>query len=554
MSVLGTSLLALALGACGGSSSVTRSRVDSSTASSSAPSRAIVTMVQGRYPESLDPALDYSPQGAEVNWVVYTGLTTYTHASGLPGATLIPGLATALPKISAGGRTYTVTLRRGLRYSDGQPVRASDFTRAVQRAIRLHWGGAGQFVTPVIAGGAAFAAGRSKTISGITANDATGRITIHLAAPYGPFDNVLAYPSLGLVPSDTPLRAEPTDPPPGAGPYEVTNIVPGHSYTVLRNPHWTALPGIGAGHVRQINVRVSGDLTANAQAVLDGSADVFDAADTLPAGVLAQIHAKAADRFTNVDVGSSTEYIFFDTLAKPFDSQLAREAVVIALDENTMSQLSAGALSPGCYFLPDAVPGHPTAPCPYGTPGSGNVAAARKLVKRAGVAGARVTVWSPSSTPRRQWMAYYTALLNRIGFKATQKVLPDPRYFAAIGTTKLQAQTGFADWNEDFADPVDFYLLLDGDAIEPTDNENYGQVDDSRIDSAIATLGQIPTPQLASDVAKWQQLDQYTARRAYVAVFGYDTDPKLMSARMDFGAAILQPVYGWDFTSLQLTR
>ena len=51
---------------------------------------------------------------------------------------------------------------------------------------------------------------------------------------------------------------------------------------------------------------------------------------------------------------------------KPFNNQLVREAVVIAIDRRALSKLASGTIIPGCYFLPPGVPGHPTAPCPYG--------------------------------------------------------------------------------------------------------------------------------------------------------------------------------------------
>ena len=79
--------------------------------------------------------------GRRGQWVAYTGLTTYAHANGVPGSELIPGLATALPTISNGGKTYTVTLRKGLMYSNGEPVKASDFAYTVERALKIPWGG-----------------------------------------------------------------------------------------------------------------------------------------------------------------------------------------------------------------------------------------------------------------------------------------------------------------------------------------------------------------------------------------------------------------------------
>ena len=62
---------------------------------------------------------------------------------------MIPGLAKSLPKITNGGKTYTLTLRKGLKYSDGTPVKASDFTVAVERMFKLNSGGS-PFYTDIV--------------------------------------------------------------------------------------------------------------------------------------------------------------------------------------------------------------------------------------------------------------------------------------------------------------------------------------------------------------------------------------------------------------------
>ena len=523
-----------------------------SSASSSANT---VQVVGGVFPQSLDPGLDYTTQGAETNWLVYTGLTTYKHVSGAAGGDLIPGVATALPTISDGGLTYTVTLRKGLVFSNGKPVVASDFLYTVERAIKIPWGGSGEFITPVITGATAYSTGKASTISGITTNNATGKIVIHLTAPYGPFDNVLAFPALGIIPSGFPLKPQPTSPPPGVGPYEVTNIVANESYDVVKNPHWAAMaiPGIPAGH-DNVDVKISSNITANALSVLNNSADIFDWADTIPGSLLGQIQSQAANRYRLVNLGGSTYYIFLNAQEKPFNNQLAREAVVTGLNEDAMSRIGSGTLAPACFFLPPAVPGHPTGKCPYGTPGTGNLAKAKALLKQSGMAGQPVTVWSQGRSPRQQWMTYYTQYLNQLGFKATQKVIADASYFLTVGEEKsLHPQTGFADWNQDFPNPVDFYgVLLDGKAILPTDNENFGETNDPYINSQVTKLGATPTTQLGSVVKQWQALDEYTAKKAYVAVFGYQKFPFFASDRIIYSKLVFQSIYGWDYSSFDL--
>ncbi len=539
----------VALSACGSSSSSSSSAGGSSSTSSSGSSGAI-TLVSGTAPDSLDPQFGYTTQAAEADWLAYTGLTTYAHSSGTAGGNLIPGLATALPQVSKDGKTYTATLRKGLVFSNGKPVKASDFTYTIERALKLPWGGSGQFLSGTIVGAKDFANGKAKSISGITADDATGKITIHLLAPYGAFGNVLAFPSQGIVPSGTPMKNEPNNPPPGVGPYMITNVVPNASFSEVKNPMWAKMniPGIPAGKVN-VNVKISSNVDANALSVLQNSADVFDWADTVPGSLLPQIQSQAKDRYSK-KVMNSTYYFFMNTKTKPFSSQLAREAVVTGMDQNALNRLGSGTLIPACYFIPPGMVGHPTAPCPYGDPASGgNLAKAKALVQQSGMAGTPVTVWSETRSPRQQWAAYYTDFLNKIGFKATQKVIADATYFTTIGNLKLNPQTGFADWNQDFPNPIDFYLLLQSTAIQPTNNQNFGQVKDPQVDSQSTQLGQVPTSKLSTIAAKWQALDEYVAKKAYVGVYGYQTFPAFTSNRIDLSSAVFHPLYGWDWSS-----
>jgi peptide/nickel transport system substrate-binding protein len=313
------------------------------------------------------------------------------------------------------------------------------------------------------------------------------------------------------------------------------------------------IPGIPPAKV-SVQVKIDSNVTANALAVLNNQADFFDWADTLPGSLLSQVTAKAQGRFNLVNLGGSTYYVFLNSTEPPFNNQLAREAVVTGLNESAFNHLGSGTLDPGCFFIPPSVPGHPSGPCPYGTPGTGDLAKAKALVKQSGQAGAKITVWAEERDPRLQWMTYYTQYLNQIGFNATIKSIADTTYFTTIGQSKsIHPQTGFADWNQDFPNPVDFYNpLLYGPAIQPTNNENFGQVNDPVINKAVDSLGTTPGTEIQSVAAKWQAIDEYVAKKAYVAVFGYQKFPEFASDRVNYGALVFQPIYGWDYTSFAL--
>ncbi len=545
-------VLATVVGAAAVASAIAATATAKTTAHAAAGTT--ITLLSGVGPQSLDPSLDYTTQGAEINWEVYTGLDTYAHKSGLPGTQLIPALATSLPKISNGGKTYTVTLRKGLKYSNGDPVVASDFTSTMERSLSIPWGGASTFLTPYVVGAAKYAAHKAKTISGITTNNATGKIVIHLTQPYGPFDNVLAFPMLGFQDPKTvtvPFKVQATNPPAGVGPFKVTNITPSVSFDIVPNSYWKPLPGIPAAKY-SFEEKINSNVEANALSVLNNSADIFDWADTIPGSLLPQIKAKASSRYRLVDLGGSVYYFFLNQSEAPFNNQLAREAVAAGINEAALSREGSGTLAPACFFLPPGIPGHPHGKCPYDW-GQGNLKLARKLLKESGQANVPVTVYSELRSPRLQWCTTYAQDLKLIGFKhVTLKTNADQTYFTTIGESKkLHPQTGFADWNEDFPNPVDFYgVQLEGSSITPTNNLNFGQVNNAHINSEIAKLGTTPTTQLGKVAAQWQALDKYVAAHVNILPFGYQSFPFFTSSRIKVN--YINDIYGWDLLGISL--
>jgi peptide/nickel transport system substrate-binding protein len=548
---LATSCLTIAaavvLSACGSSSGNSSNATPAATKDGGK-----VTLLMGTAPDFLDPQEGYTTQSAEATWISYLGLYTYAHKNGQPGGEVIPGLAQDFPTVSSDGKTYSLTLRPGLTYSDGTPVKASDFTYTIERALKLNWGGK-SFFTGYIKGAEAYDTGSSHTISGIKTDDGTGKITITLTKPYGAFLNVLAFPAAGLVPTGTKMSNLSNDPPPGVGPYKISNVVPNRSFDVVRNPKWKngIVPGVDAGHV-DVTVKIAANTQTEAEQVLNNSADIFDWADQIPPSLVSQVKSKAADRYKQQNT-ISTFYFFLNTQTKPFNNQLAREAVNYALDRSALNRLNGGNFTQTCWFLPEGLIGHPTTPCPYGDPnGAPDLAKAKQLVQQSGMAGQPVTVWSETRSPRKEFVAYYTDVLNQIGFKAKSRIISDAQYFATIGNLKTEPQTGFADWNQDFPNPSDFYLLLDANTTQQTNNENFSQVNDPFIQSELKVLNAVPADKLDTVAARWQKLDAYVAQKAYIASFGQEKQPMFFSNRINFPSAIFSPLYGTDFSSIAL--
>src|SRR6185437_8942850 len=73
------------------------------------------------FTDSFDPTGEYRvfPLGIYSNLMIRT-LAGYNHVAGPAGNKLVPDLATALPKATNGGKTYTFHLKSGIEF--GPPV------------------------------------------------------------------------------------------------------------------------------------------------------------------------------------------------------------------------------------------------------------------------------------------------------------------------------------------------------------------------------------------------------------------------------------------------
>jgi peptide/nickel transport system substrate-binding protein len=515
-----------------------------------------ITISETSQPDFMDPALTYTVNGIEPLWLVYTPLLTYPRTGdAVKDSLVVPGLAEDMPTISKDGKTYELTLRKGLKYSDGSPVKASDFEHTVGRVLNLESGGSAFYLGITGAQDYIDAGKCDGDIKGIEADDKTGKITINLDAPDGSFTNVLAMWFVGLVPGDTPCKNLTENPPPGVGPYKVTESVPNRQFVMEKNANWPDLGAdLPAGHVDKITAKIVKSAQRQAQDVISGELDYMQ--DPPPADIKPEVKAKYSDRYKEITT-ASTYYMFMNNRVPPFDKKEVRDAVNIGLDKPALARLFAGEVAPGCSFLPPGQPGYDEAldveDCPWGNPNDPpDIEKARQMIKDAGVAGAEVTVYGNNDDPTDKVTEAYADQLTKMGFKAKPKILDGGVYFQTIGSAKEAPQTGFANWFQDFPHPKNFFFLVDGKSIQPTNNQNFGNVDDPEITKGIAELNQ--EPEMTDEVAaQWGELNKKLVERGWIVPYGHRKLATFLSERMDFdNCARFHPVYFNDYSSFCL--
>ena len=508
-----------------------------------------ITIAIPSYVDHLDPSAAYTVEAWQSLWLTYTPLLTYKRAEGPEGNKLIPGVAEALPAISDDGKTYKLKVRKGLKYSDGTPVRASDFERVVQR-VYTNKGGGESYFDPIKGAPEYAEKGKPEAdIPGIEANDKTGEITITLSEPNSTMSNVLATDFAGMVPKKTPLELQDKKPPASFGPFKLTDVKPNRSFVMEKNRAFN-VPGIPKANLDKITVTTQKNLQRSTQDVITGKLDYQT--EPVPADLLPEVRTKYKDRYEEHTV-SSTYYFFMDTQSKPFDDKKVREAVNYAVDSRAPQRIYGGLFTPGCNFLPEGLVGYEKIdPCPFGDPaGPPDLEKARKLIKEAGVDGTELKVYGNDEQPTRRITEYYADTLNKIGFKAKPEIVDAAVYFDTIGNEKTGAKTGFANWFPDYPHPYTYEFLVEGKTIQPTRNQNYSRVKDKEIDDTLAEALKEPDPEKVKD--KWAEVDKKAVDEAYVAPYGQRKLTTFVSERIDRqNCTRYHPLYYDDYSAFCL--
>ena len=501
------------------------------------------------FPDYVDPQLSYTVEGWEVLWNTYTPLLTYRHQKGAAGTDVVPGLAKDMPEISTDGKTYKLTLRPNMKYSDGTPIKATDFTYAIKRLFKANSGWS-VFYEGII-GAKDFADGKADTISGIVADDATGGITITLDKPNGTFTNVLGLTFAAPVPPSTPLDKEATNnPPPSSGAFMITKVDAPNSLTMERNPQFKTIKDAGATEVpdAQVDKIIVTQNKNNSAQVTGVEQNQIDYMQSPPdADRLSEVKAKFADRF-RLENSINTYYFWMNNKTAPFNDVRVRQAINYAIDPEALNRVFGGRLHPTQQILPPGMPGYDEFKL---FPGP-DMNKAKQLLAEANPTDKNITVWTDDEPDRKRIGEYYHDLLNELGFNAQLKVISGDVYFTTIGNTSTpDLDTGFADWFQDFPHPDDFFRpLLNGENILPTNNNNFSQVSIVANDT---TMDELRTGQLTDEARKqYAELDKSYMEQAVWAPYGNEQFSTFVSDRIDFDKVYYHLLFAHDYTSFAL--
>ncbi|MDQ2897168.1 MAG: ABC transporter substrate-binding protein [Actinomycetota bacterium] len=604
-----TGLLAVGVAACGSSSNSSSSGAAKSSSSGS--STTSIPLKPGENPvgqtltgkkkggtltvystgdfQHLDPgqayyALDYALTQA-------TNRSLFSYPPNSPD-TVRPDLATEIPTtsnggITDGGKTVTVHIRPNVHYSPpvNRAVTSKDVAFAIERGGNPNVGNAyfpAYFgaASPAPLLGTASKSYKGGPIPGITTPNKT-TIVFHMAKA----GSTLLITALTLPVTD-PLPPEfvgPLDKKApttygtqylvSTGPYMVqadkTGKIAGLGYqptkseTLVRNPNWTASTDFRPAYLDRINVNVGGDATVVGQQVLKGSSALQ--LDT-PSQAIVKLGYQTYPSQITFTPGSGDHYIGINNAAGPFKNVNLRRAVWANLDRAAEVKARGGSLvsQPATHFIYPGVSGFQQA---GGYPGpqtdfnknvNGDLAVAMKYMKAAGYSGGKYTgsasvqIVGANSGNSPAIVQIVNSDLTALGFKTHVSLVDQAvMYGKYCGVPKQEIDIcPTVGWIRDFADPLSvMYPTFYGPSIVPTNNSNWGQVNDPAINAAMVKAAGVVDP--AARAQAWANVDKMLVDQASAIPETFENQPNIESKNVA-GVNQLWNEGTWDFNFTSL--
>jgi len=494
----------------------------------------------------MDPALASSPPGWALLDTTCARLMAYPDKAPPEGFRLQPEVAASFPSLSRDGRTYTFRLRSGFRFSDGTPVRANAFARAINRTLAPEMNSPGvQYVRDIVGAGRVLA-GKSAAATGVVARGST--LVVRLTRPAPDFPHRTASTFFCAVPPSLPIDAEGLGAFPAAGPYYVVDYRRGERVVLRKNPFYG---GRRPHHVDGFDVDLR---AASPQEVLQR----VDRGEADWGHTLAGIYFDPALRLVEkyglnrsqlfLRPGLTLRMLAFNSSRPLFHNNPGlRRAVNFALNRRALVSTGGALVSrPSDQYLPSIIPGFRDADVyPLERP---DLQRARTLAN--GNLRDRKAVLYVNSSPLPMAIGQLVRQqLAEIGLEVDVRGIPihsaSAAYFKKLAAPGEPWDIAFGLWSPSYIDPFAYInLLFDRRFMGATNFTRFASTPYDRQMRRAARL-----PQGSDRNSAYAALDVRLARDpAPMAAVDFLNEPTLVSKRV--GCVVLRPVL--DLTAVCL--
>ncbi len=450
-------------------------------------------------------------------------LTTWKVEEG-KDAVVVPDLATTTGTQSDGGRTWTYTLKDGLKFSNGDPVTSEDVKYGIERSFSDQLTGGLSYHKTLLEGGSDYRGPfDGKQLSSIeTPDDRT--IVFRLNKAFGDWPWIASMPAFTPVLESNGAPATYAKAPITTGPYKVESIKDGTALTLTRNTHWSAkTDSVRTASADRVVFEEGQNQTTVVQNLLTGSGKYADAfgAQYLGAADLsaASRDAQGKQRLATSEAGP-IQYLALNTKRGELKDVRVRQALNHAVDRRSYLLASGGSAAgiAATTLITPGIAGRQAYDLyPAGT--SGDVTKAQQLLRQAGVSGLKLTMLLQNDSASLAQGQAVQQGLQRIGVAVTLKPEDAESFYVDAAADDKPFDLVLASWQPDFPSAnANISPLFDSSQIGGG-NYNLSQYDVPEVDRAIAAA-QAETDQSAAQ-ADWAAIDRRIMQDAPVVPLIY---------------------------------
>jgi len=476
-----------------------------------------------------------------------------------------PDLADGQPQITDGGKTVTIKIHPGLKYSPGpvkRTIKADDFKYALERCFNPIVGnGYVNSYFGFLSGLDAYKDGKAKEISGITAPD-DNTLVMKFDKPQGAALQALALPCSVPVPReyakqyDSGKQSTYGQHQVFTGPYMIKGsedgdvkpgYVPGKKIELVRNPNWDKKSDFRPAYLDSITFLGGNDISVASRKILTGQGIISGDFAAPPTAVFKQALSSRKDQVAIIPAGSN-RYIALNSAKKPFDNADLRKAVVAATNRNALIQTRGGPTigKPATHLIPPGMGGFEEAGglkgkydfyAPDGNKASAEVI--KKYMTAAGFPsgkynGPEILMVGDDQPPASKTGEAFLDVLKGLGFNVRYRQVPhDVMYSKFCQVPKNEPDVcPNVGWGKDFFDAESMINpTFNGKNIVPSGNVNYPQLNDPEINKMMVEAQQL-TDQAERDKA-WAAIDDKITAGAYVVMWIWDNDVNIRSKNVN---------------------
>ncbi len=485
----------------------------------------------GEWGDTVDPGETYYGYSWDMLRNYARSLVMFKTEPGDAGLELTPDLATDLGKSSDGGRTWTYTLRDGVKYEDGTPITSADVKHAVLRSTdkKTFPNGPAYFEGMLDLPKGWDGPYRTKNMNTDSAIETPDEKTIvfHLKEPFAGFDYLAQLPQTAPVPEAKDTGAKYKSHVLSSGPYMFDgNFNPTSGFTLIRNPNWDAASDPNRKALPdKMTVKLNMDPDDLDNQIEAGSIDVdIVGTGVQPAMLTKLLQSDSLSSRADNPVLSRLWYTSINPTVKPLENIECRKAIMYGMSPRSYQRAYGGEFAGGAIastILPPTIPGYEDFDL-WGQKDNpdGQEDKAKEALEKCGQ-DIKTNIAYRAERPKEKATAEaFQQALEKIGIEASPKPLPEGDYFSAtcgLPSYVVKNNIGLCvnGWGADWPDGYGFLSqIVDSRVIRDTGGSSNTSVRipevDTMLDEAIVEQDEDARNKM------WAEIDRRVMEEAVV--------------------------------------